>query len=415
MEEKPLGDFGIFSTAPIEPSGCTYYRVMVPLRGAYNLGLSHVFVDRGKHASEAIAKMMLSADIYLMFATGGQEMNARIETIHGMNPGRSDDGSKVLYPPSIVFDMDDNLDWVHPFNHSFVHLGTRSYDGTILKPGDALTTTLGDGSEVVIWEDGKMGPEGSYFNIADNLKRVSGVHETARKADGVTVPSPYLANYYREVHGCKNVYVFPNSIIPEDYPKVALRPHEGVRILWQGGGSHMIDWFPLRDAVRTIALKYPQVKFIIWGTAYKWIHDNIPENQIELHDWVPYDAYKPMRILMDADINLCPLADNEFNRSKSAIKWYEGLMGEFPEPCLAGGCGPYKEEIIDGETGLLYNTPEEFVEKLSVLIENASMRRMLGENAWKWVMANRHINKTIPPLFEWYESLRARKRITLEA
>jgi len=167
--------------------------------------------------------------------------------------------------------------------------------------------------------------------------------------------------------------------------------------------------------VRTICLKYPQVKFVIWGTTYRWIHDQIPEHQMEVHDWVPYDAYKPMRVLIDADINLCPLADNPFNRSKSAIKWYEGLMGEFPEPCLAGRAGPYAEEMVDGETGLLYTSPEEFVEKLSALIEREELRRMLGANAKKWVWENRHYSVTVPKLFEFYESLRARKMLALTA
>ena len=415
MARTSNSDFAVFSTAAGEASGCTYYRVQVPLRGLFKLGLANSFIDNGRLDPEKVATAMLSSDVYLMFATGGIHANARIEMIRNMNAGHSDDGGQILYPPSVVFDLDDNLDWVHPFNSTFVHLGTRAYDGTILTPGDSLTTTLADGTEVVIWQDGKPGPEGTLFQVEENHKRVAGVHNTARRADGVTVPSPYLAKYYKEVHKCTSVHVFPNSIFPEDYPKVALRPHDGIRILWQGGGSHMIDWFPLREAVKTICLKYPQVKFIVWGTAYKWIHGNIPEDQLELHDWVPYDAYKPMRILMDADINLCPLVDNEFNRSKSAIKWYEGLLGEHPEPVLAGNCGPYAEEIIDGKTGLLYSTPEEFVEKLSVLIENEAKRKELGENAYKWVMENRHYEKTIPGLFEFYGELRARKKLALEA
>lgn len=385
------------------------------MRGLYDLGLANIFIDKGKLLPETIAQMMLSADVILSFAVGGDVLNARIEAIKNMSPGISDDGAKTIYPPSVVFDMDDNLDWVHPFNAAYSYLGTRSFEGQILQPGDSLATTMADGSEMIVWEDGKSSVEGTPFNIADNLKRVKGIHETARRSDGVTVPCEYLAKYYREVHGCQSVHVFPNSVVPEDYPSVKLRPHEGIRILWQGGGSHMVDWYPLRDAVRTICEKYPQVKFLIWGATYKWIHDQIPEHQVEFHDWVPYDAYKPMRVLMDADINICPLADNEFNRSKSAIKWYEGLMGEFPEPCLAGNAGPYKEEIVDGETGLLYSTPEEFVEKLSALIEREELRRMLGANAKKWVWENRYYKVTVPKLMEFYQTLRARKTLALTA
>src|SRR6266446_6339465 len=122
---KPLDtDFGVFGAIKDEPSGCTYYRIQVPLRGLYNLGLSNVFIDKGKLPPETVAEMMLSADIVHVFALGGDVMNARIETMRGLNPGLSDDGSKTIYPPSVIFDMDDNLDWVHPFNYAYSYLGT---------------------------------------------------------------------------------------------------------------------------------------------------------------------------------------------------------------------------------------------------------------------------------------------------
>lgn len=408
-------DFGVYTKMMGEPSACNYYRIQVPMRWLYEMGLSNVWIDKGKLDPTTSAIGMYSSDIIHVFARGGDETNTMLQQIKGMNPGMSDDGSKVCYPPSVVFDMDDNLDWVHPMNPAFCHLGTRTFAGHVLTPGDGVMTQFADGTEMLLWEDKVSNVDGITFDIAENHKRVKSVHETARNCDAVTTTCTYLADYYREVLGCHSVYVFPNSVVPEDYPQVALRPHEGIRILWQGGGSHMVDWYPLRDAVKEICVKYPQVKFLIWGASYKWIHDQIPENQVEFHDWVPYDAYRPMRVLMDADINLCPLTDNAFNRSKSAIKWYEGLMGEFPEPCLAGNAGPYAEEMVDGETGLLYGSPQEFVEKLSALIEREELRRMLGANAKKWVLENRHYSKTVPPLMEFYQTLRARKALALTA
>jgi glycosyltransferase involved in cell wall biosynthesis len=67
-------------------------------------------------------------------------------------------------------------------------------------------------------------------------------------------------------------------------------------------------------------------------------------------------------------------------------------------------------EIEDGKTGLLFETPDEFVAKLSRLIEDAELRRTLHEGAHKWVMANRTPDKTIPGLFEFYEETRARQK-----
>jgi len=409
-------DMGVYALDHLKKSACSYYRIRTPLRGLYDNGFANIFIDRHHASSDIRHAALLNADIVLFFALGGREINASIDTIKMMKPGLSDDKLEMIYPASVVFDMDDNLDWVHPFNEAFVRLGTRAYDGTLLKPGDVLKTTMGDGEEITLWEDKVTSRGGEIFDVARNAQGIRGIHETARRADGVTVPSPALARYYRDVVGCNNVYVYPNSIVPEDYPQRQLAPRNdgSIRILWQGGGSHMPDWFPLRDAVREISTKYPQVKFVIWGTAFKWVHDNIPEEQLELVEWVDYEGYKPWRMLIDADINLCPLVPNKFNECKSAIKWYESVMPYMPEATLASKAAPYGDEIVDGETGLLYETPKEFVEKLGILIEQAELRRKLGENARRWVLDNRHYLQTSKGLHEFYSSLRAAKKVALE-
>lgn len=406
---RPIeADFLVYSTGDIRTSGCRYYRCEVPLAGLNKLGLSNGHMDLRKDAGADRWAVMLSSDIVQFFAVGGKGFDSMMKTARKMKPGPDDKG-EMIYPPSFVFDLDDNIDWVHPFNGTFVELGTRSYDGTLLKPGDSLFTVFPNGEKVVIWEDGVTTNDGKRFDVLGNHARVKQLHETARKCDGVTVPSPALAKYYREVHKCEDVYVFPNSVIPEDYPEIELVPKKDeVRILWQGGGSHMVDWFPLRDAVREVCLKYPQAKFVIWGTKYAWVHDNIPPAQLELHDWVQYEGYRIKRVTMNADINLCPLVDNEFNRGKSAIKWYEATMPFYPEATLASNVAPYSDEIVDGETGLLYNTPEEFVQKLGTLIENVELRKRLGHSARKWVWHNRSYRATVPGLFEFYKELRAK-------
>lgn len=398
-------------------SACIYYRVEVPFRGLQKFCAAETLIaNTTDFVPDTRNAMMCSSDITLFFAKGGEAVNSTIGSLRQMRPGQDEKG-KTIYPPSVIFDIDDNIDWVHPFNSSFAYMGTRDYGGNLLKPGDSLKTTFPDGQEVTVWADKMTTFDDNLFDIERNHATIAGVHRTAKLVDGVTAPSPYLADYYREIHGCENVYVFPNSVIPEDYPKARLAPRGdgSVRIIWQGGGSHMIDWFPLRDAVREISLKYPFVKWVIWGSPFRWIHDNIPESQLELGNWIDYHAYKAHRVLVDADINLCPLVDNEFNRSKSAIKWYEGSMLHRPEATLAGNCRPYSEEMVDGETGLLYNDPQDFSEKLSKLIEDAELRTRLGENAKKWILENRHYEKTVPKLFEFYQGLRATKRKVYEA
>lgn len=412
-DEKPLPDFGIYSQIPLEPGGCFYYRVQVPLRGLQRLGLSNICVDQGKGmTSEDRGAVQASSDIVLMYASSGKAREEAMKVFEGMKAGLGLDGQTMEYPPSVIFDMDDNLDYIHPFNPAFVGLGTRNWDGELLNPGDELRVKLADGMDIMLWHDKETSRNGQTFDIALNQATVAHAHSLARRSEGVTVASEYLEWYYREELGCENVYFFPNSIIPDEYPKAKLAPRDDgtIRILWQGGASHLPDLSPIRDAIREICLKYPHVRVVIWGQMFGWIHDNIPEAQLEFIPWIGYDGYKAHRTLVDADINLCPLVDNPFNRSKSCIKWYEGSILSQPEATLASRVRPYTDEMVDGETGLFYSDPKEFVEKLSVLIEDIELRRKLGEGAKKWVLENRHYEKTVPGLFDFYQEIRARKR-----
>ena len=47
-------------------------------------------------------------------------------------------------------------------------------------------------------------------------------------------------------------------------------------------------------------------------------------------------------------------------------------------PSVAMAVGGLPESIVDGETGLLADTPEELVEKTRLLVEDAELRERLG-------------------------------------
>jgi glycosyltransferase involved in cell wall biosynthesis len=250
------------------------------------------------------------------------------------------------------------------------------------------------------------------FDIARNLHQMKVRHEIIRACHGATVSTPALASYFRDVIGQKNVHVYPNTIVLKDYAcpfKVQRDDPDEVRIIWQGSASHIVDWYPLRSAIHEVAMKYPKVKWVIFGEWFPFIHEAIPDAQVEHHSWVDYPAYKLYRTLLNADINLCPLVDNAFNRCKSAIKWYEASIMPRPEATLAQNTEPYKE-IKDGVSGLLFDTPAEFVQKLSLLIEDAQLRQRLGAGAKKWVLENRQPEHTTPGLAEFYEDTRARQK-----
>lgn len=421
---RPYDDWHmhVYASMRSQRNACNYYRIEVPLRGMKKLELANSMIDKGDfHTNKEVAdryslSSLLLSDVLLCYGMGETQGHSIVDTIRGMNAGMFN--NRVVYPPSVVYDIDDNLDWVHPYNFTYSFYGVRTEQGP-LKVGDTVWTKDGQGNPVPLWEDKvTTGEKNIVFDIGKNWEYNKRLHDFARAADGFTTPSPHLAKYMRDTHQYPEPYVFPNSIIPEDwlFREFAPRPKENIRIMWQGGGSHLSDWFHMVAPLRYIVRKYPNVTFVMFGELFPWVTDAIPPAQLEAHPWIPYDGYKPKRALMDCDINLCVLRDDEFSRSKSAVKFYEGSLGPNPEATLAPNMPPYAGEVVDGETGLLYDTgptpeamAESFVSNLEELIKNVELRKRIAANAQAWVLANRHYLKTVPGLYEYYYELRLKK------
>lgn len=410
MSKNPLYLYAAVLDGHTKKNACQYYRIEIPLRFMHRRHFAECFFDDGRYPKEASIQSHLSSDIWLMFAAAGSHPMYMLQEIRKLKPGVALDGETMRYPPSVVFDIDDNVDYVHPFNPTFCRFGIRAADGTRLNPGDTVACQLDNGTVVDLWEDKKtLGDHQELFDIQKNNEFVQSVHDLAKAADGATFPSLRLGQWYEEHHGVKDWYHFPNSVVPEDYPQVDLVPHEGTRILWQGGFSHAIDWFPIKDALAETLYKHDKTHLTVWGSKLYPTQGPLPDDRYEYVRWMDYGAYKPWRVMMDADINLCPLIDNDFNRCKSAIKWYEASVLRRPEATLAANVPPYSDEIVDGETGLLYNDERDFVQKLEALITNKELRMTLANNAKKWVIANRSAEKTVDGLNEYYEHLREKK------
>jgi glycosyltransferase involved in cell wall biosynthesis len=179
-------------------------------------------------------------------------------------------------------------------------------------------------------------------------------------------------------------------------------------VLWQGGSSHHEDLFEITEELGRVAARHPNVKFIFFGAKFSWIMAAIPEAQREHIEWVGFEEHRMKLATIPHDIALCPLRKNEFNDCKSAIKWYESSLRQKPAAVLASNWGPYRDEMEDGVTGLLYDTPGEFEQKLELLIADAELRARLGDAAQQWIWANRDASVTVPPLRDAMLERRAR-------
>jgi glycosyltransferase involved in cell wall biosynthesis len=87
--------------------------------------------------------------------------------------------------------------------------------------------------------------------------------------------------------------------------------------------------------------------------------------------------------LQEFDIGVYPLPNDEWVLGKSGLKalQYMGLG----IPTVATAIGATLEIIRDGENGFLASSDDEWVQKLSRLLEDAELRRRMGANSRKTV------------------------------
>jgi hypothetical protein len=402
----------------------SYYRVTMPFRVAQDLGIAdEVFIEGvtsvpPQTKPEERVVLPLLSDVITLGNVFGDGLVRNINTIKELRATIDAETLERVYPPVTVFDQDDLTEYVSIFNHAYAGLGTRGPNGEELVEGAKIYATANDGTNEpkLLWQDGECPrclvgqclPGGHQtFDLARNKESLGKIYALARACHGATFTTEPLRAHYRDVVGLEHTYVFPNSIYEPDFPRVELAPHPGeVRILWQGGSSHFEDWMMVAGSLRRVFEKYPQAKMIIWGQMFKWLVDEIPPGQMEFLPWVPHASYHLKLATLGHDINLAPLRDTLFNRCKSAIKWYESSAIERPAATIASNVTPYGDEIEHGETGLLFDTPTQFEEQLSELIEDAEKRQRLAQNAKDWVYTHRDARKTVPALAEWWLSLR---------
>jgi glycosyltransferase involved in cell wall biosynthesis len=403
---KAVETLKIFASIPANYNASFAYRIVQPLLQMEEQGFPILYlVDDHKTTMEGPGmtnedrvEAFALAHINLCYQVTSSSLLYNMKTLRAKPPHHLAPGHP-WYPPVFVADTDDDVFNCLPLNPAFKNLGWREPDGTPLEDGAEIKVLHPkDGKEVLLWKDGMNG-----FDLSRNRLKIAAWKELLNRASLVTTSTPRAREYVlREAHEA-NVFVTPNAINFDEYPNIELADHPGeVRIMWQGSTTHHEDLWPLLDGMKRITDKYPQVTWTFWGAPYQWLYKNLPAERVQIIKWVDYMAYIIRLSTINHDINIAPLRPYPFNQSRSAIKFYESSAICKPAVTLAQRTGEYQDVIIEGETGMLFDTPKQFEEKLGYLIEDSLLRAKMAANAKDWVKTHRDVKVVIPKLYEKY-------------
>ena len=348
-------------TTPQDYGGVSWYRVKQFARLANKKNLAYVSEVQAKYDDRLIEEMFAKCDVF----------HVRFLNEHIANMVRT---FKRNYPEKlVVFETDDDIHNTNPLNSAYERFGTRE-------------VRLSDGK--MLWEHGKGG-----LDIYRNRHRMVDYEYCLEQADAIITTTMRLKSTLEKWND--NVVVIPNAIWFDYWPQLDInrKNKEEVRLVYTCSASHFEDLQMVKPAIDALLKKYPQLKFINVGQAFPYITKDIPKDRLEISPWIRCDGHGFRMACIDGDIGICPLVDNEFNANKSCLKWYE--YSALGMATVASNVPPYSDEIDDGNTGLLFRTPEEMVEKVSELIEDPIKRVDIGQKAREWVKRNRNAEEIV--------------------
>ncbi|PPT05276.1 putative glycosyltransferase [Geitlerinema sp. FC II] len=207
-----------------------------------------------------------------------------------------------------------------------------------------------------------------------------------------------LAEFLRQFN--PYVKVFPNHLATLPPPR-SPADYDAATVFF-GALNREGDWKPLIGSINRVLSEFGD------RVTVKVLHDRsffdaLATPNKAFAPFCPYETYQ--QVLRSSTVALLPLEPTRFNQMKSDLKFVEcGGQG------LAVLASPtvYERSIIDGETGLIYRSTDDFEAKFRELLANANLRRKLGTNAYHWVAAHRLLERHPSDRAAWYLEMRDR-------
>ena len=213
--------------------------------------------------------------------------------------------------------------------------------------------------------------------------------QMVKNSDFVIAGNEFLMNQVLSFN--PNVEVIPTAINQERYHlKTYPVEQERVTLGWIGdhGSIHYLE--KMKPIFERIGERYPHAELkIVCDTFF-----DCERVRVIKKNW---SSEEEVADLQGFDIGLMPLVDDPWSWGKCGLKiiQYQGVG----VPVVCTPVGINKELVEDGANGFWAMTPEEWEEKLSLLIENAELREQMGQEGRRRVLKKYTYQACAPRLF----------------
>ncbi len=239
------------------------------------------------------------------------------------------------------------------------------------------------------------------------------VREFLNAVDVVTVPTDPLAASLSEVN--PRVLVTPNGLNLALWRKTDKFParSQARTVGFAGTPSHAADVDLLRPALAKLShdFKVRGIRFVCFGFRPVWLSSTVAN--AEVVDLCKPEDYPALLTKLRIDVALAPLAHSDFNKNRSALKFYE--YSAAGAVTVASNFGPFAGAIRDGSDGLLVdNQADSWVRAIEKLLRNDGPRLQMLKAA-RETLEDHDVSKTAPRLLKAFEGTEPKRDRTLFA
>jgi glycosyltransferase involved in cell wall biosynthesis len=243
-------------------------------------------------------------------------------------------------------------------------------------------------------------------NVSDANKKLSWLKDASKTSkiiklcDMVFAGNQYLADYASNFNN--NIKIVPTTIDTEEYQKIRVeKDRNKICIGWSGSFSTVEHFKVALPFLEKIKEKYKD------KVTFRVIGDNTYVNEELNIKGLAWKKNTEIEDLSFIDIGIMPLPDDEWAKGKCGLKGLQYMA--LGIPTIMSPVGVNKDIIQDGKNGFLASGNEEWVEKISKLIESAELRNQMGEAGRKTVVENFSIDAQKENYLKFFRELLNKK------
>ena len=190
-----------------------------------------------------------------------------------------------------------------------------------------------------------------------------------KKAEHIITCTPYLDEFVRKYN--RNTTDISSTVdTAQKYNCVNLYSNDKpLTIGWSGSHSTIRHFVTIKNVLVAIQQKYPDIKIMVMGGS----NIQIPDLNVASTEW---SEEKEIATLQSFDIGIYPLPNEQWVYGKSGLKAIQYMA--LGIPTIATAIGTNFRVIENGISGYLVNSEEEWIERLTLLIENPTLRKKIG-------------------------------------